>query len=133
MSEKIKGIFGSEKRADEVKEWLKNQGAINFKDIYDASSEHSIYYVEQGNVKVINERYSVLFDIVELPRWRAKYDERYYYVSDSGHIKEGREKEILSWCEDDERYECGNYFKTKEEAKKYTEKFLEIFKEIKSK
>lgn len=128
MSEKIKGIFGSEKRADEVKEWLKNQGAINFKDIYDASSEHSIYYVEQGNVKVINERYSILFDIVELPRRRAKYDRKYYFVSDHGDTC--CSSDIRSAL-DNGRFDLGNYFETPEEAAVVAKKVREIFKEIK--
>lgn len=128
MSEKIKGMYGSETRADEVIAWLKSQGAERC--LYNGSAEDNIYYVDQGDAKVVNKRHSALFDIVELPRWRAKYAEKYCYVSERGCVKNTTED---FWNEDDERYECGNYFKTQEEADIYAEKFREIFKERREK
>lgn len=128
MSEKLKGIFGSETRADEVLKWLENQGVKEC--IYNGSSKNTIYYVDKGIVKAVDKDHSVLFNIVELPRWRAKYEEHYYYVSDWGVVRKSKDQ---CWGEDNVRYECGNYFKTREEAEKYAEKIREIFKEIKSK
>ena len=43
MSEKIKGMYGSETRADEVLEWLESQGAVTC--MYNKFSEDIIYYV----------------------------------------------------------------------------------------
>ena len=120
---KIKGIFGSKTRADEVLEWLKSQGAV--KCGYTGDSEINIYYVDNGEVKLVDEIHSILFDIVELPRWRAEKDEKYYYVSDTVSISA---TEDSRWGRDDKRYEIGNYFKTKEEAESYAEKICEIFK-----
>lgn len=123
MSEKIKGMFGSETRADEVLEWLKSQGAKVFE--HEGNVEGFIYYVDKGQVKVVNNVHSVLFDIVELPRWRAEYDGRYYYMSDGGRVCSSIDRR---YEDDNERYKVKNYFKTREEVEPYVEKFCKIFK-----
>lgn len=122
MSEKIKGMFGSESRADEVLEWLKSQGAKEF--MYNGWSENTIYYVDKGIVKVVDKSHSVLFDIVELPRWRAKEGEIYYYVNIPGCVSSTTDER--GSC-DESYYVCGNYFKTREEAEKVAGKIREIF------
>jgi len=124
MSEKLKGMYGSRARFDEVLEWLKSQGAVECE--FGGHSESSIYYVDDGEVKIVDEIHSVLFDIVELPgRWRAKYDEEYYFVSDRGDISGDSDKrEAL----DNDRFDLGNYFKTLEEAAVVAKKVREIFK-----
>ena len=125
MNEKIKGMFGSKTRADEVIKWLESQGAVDC-NLYDGSSEEVIYYVDNNEIKTINKRYSILFNIVELPRWRAKKSNYYYYINGGCQITPSME--ILSETDDD-RYKIGNYFKTREEAELYAKKFREIFKE----
>lgn len=67
MTEKIKGMFGHPKRAEEVKEWLKSQGAkVNG---YTCNADDLIYYVQtDGVVYCVNKRLAELFDIVELPK-----------------------------------------------------------------
>lgn len=124
MSEKIKGMFGSKTRANEVLEWLKSQGAGRYPYIV-GSVESNIYYVDQGEVRMVDRKHSVLFDIVELPRWRAESCAIYYYASDSGSVMQTRDTGHFA---DDDRYRLGNYFKTVEEAKPYAEKIREIFK-----
>lgn len=63
---------------------------------------------------------------VEMIRWRAKGSGKYYYLY---------EIDSASDCIEDyspidyERWNIGNYFKTKEEAQKYADKFKEILKE----
>lgn len=57
-------------------------------------------------------------EIPEGKRWRAGGDERYWCVQSDG--------EVVETCDiwagiDDEHYELGNYFKTKEEAQKAAE------------
>lgn len=122
MSEKIKGMFGSETRASEVREWLESQGAENHQ--FYGNEENTIYYVYQGHVKVAYKDFYILFDIVELPRWRAKEGKRYYYASDWGFA----ESTIDDMDEiDNERYKCGNYFETEEEARPFAKKIREIW------
>ena len=120
---KIKGIFGSKTRADEVLGWLKSQGAVECG--YTGDSEINIYYVDNGEVKLVDEIHSILFDIVELPRWRAEKGERYFFVSTgiSPCLSCEESEEV-----DDMRFESGNYFKTPEEAELYAKKVREIFK-----
>ena len=60
--------------------------------------------------KVLEEEYGIL------KRWRAEEGEYYYYISlDLGIIKT---KSYSNDDFEDERYNLGNYFKTKEEAEK---------------
>lgn len=129
MSKKVKGIYGSEIRTPEVLRWLESQGNIN-ECQYRGCSENTIYYVDKGIVKAVDKDHSVLFDIVELPKWRAKVGGRYYFINYLGIVNFDTD---LRGSVDDIAYEIGNYFQTKEEAEKYTEKFLEILKKIKSK
>lgn len=128
MSEKIKGMFGSKTRADEVREWLKKQGAENH--AFNGDLEDGIYYVYQGKAMTVDESLSFLFDIVELHRWRARVNKIYYYVTEGGYVFSKSEDAISS---DNDRYKVGNYFRTKEEAEKYAEKFRELFKREKEK
>lgn len=127
MSEKLKGMLGSKTRFDEVLKWLKSQGAVECD--YRGNSESAIYYVDKGEVKMIDKEHSVLFEIVELPRWRAKGCEPYYYVTEAGDVASNYDN---AHCSSNVRYEIGNYFKTREEAKLYAEKICEIFKRNKT-
>lgn len=123
MNKKIKGIYGSRARFNEVLEWLKSQGAVECE--YGGHSENSIYYVDQGEVKIVDGIHSVLFDIVELPKWRAEIGGRFYFINYIGKVDFDTD---LRGYTDNSAYEIGNYFQTKEEAEKYIEKFHEIFK-----
>ena len=130
MSEKIKGMIGSRTRGADVLKWLKSQGAdciIGNGGIYNGESEEVIYYVDNNEIKIINKRHSVLFDLVELPRWRALEGDRYYYVSDRGHVSTAKETGV---ADDNCRYKIGNYFETFKEAEPYAKKVREIFKVI---
>lgn len=123
MSEKVKGIYGSEKRADDVLAWLRSQGAK--KCSFNGDVEYIIYYVDQGQVKAVNKTHSVLFDIVELPRWRAEKGGEFYFVDFTGEVFSDMDERSTT---DNAMYEIGNYFQTKEEAETYAEKFREILK-----
>ena len=50
---------------------------------------------------------------VENIRWRAKYGEKYYYVSTEGIVLEDKEEGHIV---DENRYKFGNYFRTEEYA-----------------
>lgn len=70
MSEKIKGMFGDPERAEEVREWLLSQGAINDTQMK-CDDVHSIYYVDNSKMKTLfslHGAYDALFDIVKLPK-----------------------------------------------------------------
>ena len=128
MNEKIKGVIvSSETKFHELICWLRSQGAVESSLATLVTVVRSaIYYVnKQGQAMYVDKIHADLFDIVELPEWRAEKDEAYYYVSDTGKCCVSYEGYMDL---DAEKYECGNYFKTKEEAEKYAEKIREIFK-----
>ena len=85
MSEKIKGMYGSKTRADEVLKWLIEQGAEPASvKLLGGDTCNTIYYVnKQKQATWVNAIHSELFNIVELPQWRAKKEQFYYYISDS--------------------------------------------------
>lgn len=64
--------------------------------------------------------------IDDLPRWRAKEGERYYFVSDCLDVDFNSED---SDEYDDSYYAAGNYFKTEEAAERAAEKIRKILKE----
>ena len=69
----------------------------------------------EDKVKAINEKYGIK------KRWRAKYDEVYFYIDGYFKVTWGRDFQNIygNW-----RYELGNYFKTEEEAEEYA-KYME--------
>ena len=68
--------------------------------------------------------------VVDLPRWRAERDCRYYYIKNCDatiHPGDDNRFEV-----DNNLYESGNYFKTKEAAERVAEQIREIFKNSKA-
>jgi hypothetical protein len=72
-------------------------------------------------VHKINEKYGIR------KRWRAKSNCFYYYVDSTSKVGSCRDFYVSV---DDERYEIGNYFKTKKEAENVAKKIEQIFKEM---
>lgn len=64
---------------------------------------------------------------VEKIRWRAKEGEDYYCITERGHVV-GDEEGGLP--EDIERYEFGNYFRTREQAEKAAEVVKEALRKF---
>ena len=64
--------------------------------------------------------------IEDLPRWRAKIGEKYYFISDCLDVDFNSED---SDEYDDSYYAAGNYFKTEEAASRAAEKIRKILKE----
>lgn len=67
--------------------------------------------------------------IEDLPRWRAKANETYYFI--------GVDVEVIDIIEygysvDDACYSAGNYFKTREAAERVAKQIREIFKNSKA-
>lgn len=67
--------------------------------------------------------------VEDLPRWRALYNENYYVIG--SELKVDCQNEI-GHVVDDNRYNTGNYFKTREAAEKVAAQIREIFKESKA-
>ena len=67
--------------------------------------------------------------IEDLPRWRAEKNGKYYYVNDDSSIRETKEME---WAIDNDFYNAGNYFRTREAAEKVAEQIRDIFKNSKA-
>lgn len=64
----------------------------------------------EEKVKAINEKYGIR------KRWRANKYDHYHFLGNVFEIQESVEMEFV---EDIERYQNGNYFRTKEEAEEY--------------
>ena len=64
---------------------------------------------------------------VEKIRWRAKEGEDYYYITGRGHVVGDEEGDLP---EDIERYEFGNYFRTREQAEKAAEVVKEALRKF---
>ena len=103
--------------------------------------EASIRY-EKPEVKV--EENQLLFDalakegkrwnadkkcIEDLPRWRAKANETYYFIAIDVEVMDDIED---GGCVDDACYSAGNYFKTREAAERVAKQIREIFKNSKA-
>ena len=67
MSEKIKAMYGDDKRADEVRQWLEDQGGQHDGMFFDRSD--LLYFVnpDTNYIDVKVEEDAFIFDIVELP------------------------------------------------------------------
>ena len=74
-------------------------------------------YTEDGRLHPKSNRV-LFFEKITIPKSayskRAKPQESYYYVTDTGEIQYYRDGYRR---EDDKRFRCGNYFKTAEQAK----------------
>ena len=67
--------------------------------------------------------------VEDLPRWRALYNENYYVIGSELEVDCQNE---IGHVVDDNRYNAGNYFKTREAAERVAEQIREIFKESKA-
>ena len=66
--------------------------------------------------------------IEDLPRWRAKANETYYFIGVDVEVMDDIE---CGGCVDDACYSAGNYFKTREAAERVAKQIREIFKDSK--
>lgn len=129
MSEKFKAVRGSEERAKEVKQWLIDHGAKHTVG-YLCNREDMLYYVgPDGYVRFLKYDYAHLFNVEKLPRWRAEKGQMYYYISGLCEVITGYD-DYLGY--DNNHYELGNYFKTKEEAEKFCSKMIKLFEDRKN-
>ena len=64
-------------------------------------------------------------DAPKSKRWRAEEGDSYFCVTSQGKVIESRDYYVDS---DDNRYNVGNYFQTKEEAEEMAKKFKAMLK-----
>ena len=69
-------------------------------------------------------------ELEELPRWRTKKGEEYFFISE-GALEVYSENEDFDEV-DDSRHGSGNYFKTEEAAERVAKQIREIFKNSKA-
>jgi len=77
----------------------------------------------------VNKKWNEETRTIEDARWRAKEDEWYYYLGQGFKIFQGQDRKLKP---DNHCYETGNYFKTREAAKKVAEQIRNILKTSKS-
>lgn len=100
---------------------------IKYKKNYDEPYFIKNEYVEdlKSIVNSVNERYGIP------KRWRAEENEEYFYIGSGGQV--WSTDETFSE-EDEDNYELGNYFKTKEEAQKVidSKEWQEFWKKVRN-
>lgn len=129
MSEKIKAVHGSKERDEEVINWLVDNGATDAMNQVIGRDEESLYFVTpDGRADFLSLRFEYLFDVEELPRWRAKDGEEYWYIDDALDVRCTTEDYSRKH---DDRYVAHNYFKAEWEAEKYCDKFIKLLEERK--
>ena len=67
--------------------------------------------------------------IEDLPRWRSKANETYYFIGIDVEVMDNIE---YGYSVDDACYSAGNYFKTREAAERVANQIREIFKNSKA-
>ena len=101
----------------------KYTGNDEFSSHYNYSRENDSYWIASYFRHATEEEKKLLFDKmterglrwnaddkrVEAIRYRAKRGGKYFYIDSKGRIKKAEER---GCSEDDNRYECGNYFRT---------------------
>ena len=86
---------------------LKGKSKIEDNSIFTIAKEE--FKNIKNMVEAINEKYGIP------KRWRAEKEKEYFFITGTSEIT--TDEEYYSEADDD-RYELGNYFKTKEEAQK---------------
>jgi hypothetical protein len=123
-------IKGDSKRGAEIIKLLKNLGGRNCYNCK-GDAEKNIYYINPlGDISCVMEcQYSEwllvkeFYEEIKLPRWKPDYCDNYFYVCDTGRIRQE------SWQNtkiDNYRYSFGNCFMSYEEAKEAINKIKNV-------
>lgn len=92
----------------------------NLDDCVNVCTDKEKTIIEE-KVKDINEKYGK-------PKcWRAEYGGEYFFVTSHGKVRAAID---YKYDYDTNRYNFGNYFKTKEQAKKALGRMKEVLKEV---
>lgn len=99
--------------------YIKGMDSSHDDDCFVCTNEEKTIIEEK--MKAINEKYG------KPKRWRAEYEEGYYYINSFGEIHVGIEtNETL----DEKLYKCGNYFHNADQAKKVLERIKKAYQEV---
>lgn len=123
-------IKGDRSRGDEIIKLLEDLGGKNT-FFCNGKNEDSYYFIDpkgdidntSSNTSMVLPYIKEFYEEIKLPRWKPKYDENYYYVTDLESIMVEKWKNKLT---DDWRYDFGNCFKSYEEAKEAINKIKNV-------
>lgn len=125
-------IKGDNKRGAEIIKFLTDLGGKIGDFSYNGQNEDAIYFINpkgmidwtsNSNTSMILPYIKEFYEEIKLPIWKPKYDEYYYYFTDTQGIMVGKWKNnpTDSW-----RYDFGNCFKSYEEAKEAINKIKNV-------
>ena len=123
-------IQGNSERGDEVIKTLEDLGGISIAN-FDGKSTNMYYLINPdgliGTVSVFDTLIlpfiKEFYKEIELPRWKPRLVNHYYYITTRGEVMEELWYNIDT---DNSRYEFGNCFKTFEEAEAARYKIKEM-------
>ncbi|EFS20667.1 hypothetical protein FSBG_00164 [Fusobacterium gonidiaformans 3-1-5R] len=94
----------------------------------DSSHDDDCFVCTNKEKKIIKEKVKAINEKYEKPkRWRAEYGGEYFFVTSHGKVRAAID---YKYDYDTNRYNFGNYFKTKEQAKKALGRMKEVLKEV---
>lgn len=126
--ERVKAIRGAADRTDEIKEWLLQQDPSVFvrsKSILE--DDDKVFFVVDSKLEYAycNSITTKLLEIVELPQWRAKPNEIYYYISENFDFAYAYDKRS---DDDNRRWEARNYFRSAQDASEFIDDMNQLLK-----
>ena len=112
-----------------VPEYIKDDNKLYVQG-EEQSKDSRIFLIDKEDLKKILEKVNKINEKYGIPkRWRAKEDDKYFYIDSSGVVLSVEEE---SFEEDDGHYNLGNYFKTKEEAEKVKEELDKFWAKVRA-
>ena len=123
-------IKGNLDRGNEVIKTLIDLGGRNIRD-YCGNYNSCFYYINpDGVIDYANTDKSAVYPFlkefykeIQLPRWKPKYDENYYFINYRGMVMRNT---WVNSVNEDIMYEFGNCFKTENEAKEAIDKIKKV-------
>lgn len=123
--------------SDEVLIFKKYTGNDEFSSHCNYSEESDSYWIARYFRQATEEEKRLFFEsmkerglfwnadkkMIEKIKWRAKGEEKYFYINSKGVIKKDEER---GYCDDECRYAFGNYFRTYEQAKEVAKRMKEV-------
>ena len=122
-------IKGNAERGNEIIKLLEDLGGNNTFS-YEGNNKDAYYFINpNGEIDWTYDSGGVFpyvkefYKEIKLPRWKPKYNERYYSVSWLGRVMSNK---WYGTCDDELSYQFGNIFKTREEAELARDKIKEM-------
>lgn len=102
----------------------------DLKEIRPATEREKKILIDQ--LAKVNKKWDPETKKIEDMRWRAGIGKVYYYIMYGDYDSVIASTYDMRICQDERRYNIGNYFKTREAADKVAEQIREILKNSKS-